>query len=127
MISPEEKHSIWHKNLPSEQEKKGLKAPGASIDIISVKDVEAVLGREARVPEEKDYIVKLAMDVADDYNGGIEGGGVNPNTVCFFVENLGSSEHQTIEDGNRHKGREIGGRKIPGTPFEGGHEMIHPF
>ena len=96
--------------LPSEQEKKGLKAPGASIDIISIKDVEAVMGREARVPEKKDEIVKLAMDVADDNNGGIEGGGINPNTVCFFVKNLGSGEDQTIEDGNRQKGREIGGR-----------------
>lgn len=96
--------------LPSKQEKKCLKAPGASIDIISIEDVEAVMSREARVPEEKDEIVELAMEVADDDNGGVEGGGMNGNTVRFFVKNLGSSEEESIEDRNRHNGRKMGGR-----------------
>jgi hypothetical protein len=73
--------------LPGQQEKEGLEAPSASIDIITVEYKETILRGKSSLSEEKDEIMQLAMKVSDDDDSaGVVR--VNSETIGFLVENL---------------------------------------
>lgn len=79
-------------HLPSQEQEEGLQPPGASVDIIAIKDEEPALRRESGVLQEEDHVVELPVDVADDDDGGARVAAVlhiDPQAVGLLVEDVG--------------------------------------
>lgn len=107
MISTQKIYPIRHRNLPSQQEKECLKTPSSSIHIISIEHKEAIIGRKTGVPQQKNDIMKLAMNVPnDDDDTGISGATINGDAIGLLVKDFGSREYETIEHLNREDGGE---------------------
>jgi hypothetical protein len=70
--------------------------------------------------------VQLTVNVSDDDDGGVGAAVVDPDTIGFFVKDLGGAKNQAIEYPNGKYLWKLGRGKISGRPIEHGHEVLGP-
>lgn len=112
-------------HLPSQEEEQCFEAPSAAVHVIPVEDEDALLGREAGVPEQEHDVVELAVDVPHD-DDGLVGPRVDADDVGLAVEDDGRGDDEAPDEVHGEHRGELVRREAPRAPVQRLGEARHP-